>query len=153
MEKMVWVKPEMNDIAYGASEYVAACGGTETTYYFECDAPAGTLYIYNNMSISGSYTVNDKSDPAGWTTNEWSTYLSNNDEARQRLGSYHPCSEDHEASTSQGFFWGFVNRNGGGDSVVHDDNETVIVWRGPNGNNGHATSQLDIDTWRVAWSG
>ena len=35
MEKMIWEKPEMNDIAFGASEYVATC------YAGVCDIDAG----------------------------------------------------------------------------------------------------------------
>lgn len=46
MEKRVWVKPEMNEVAFAADEYVAAC------YRINCNVPSvgvrGGLYNESN---------------------------------------------------------------------------------------------------------
>lgn len=36
--------------------------------------------------------------------------------------------------------------------IEEDEGEAVIVWRGPKGNNGHATTKLDMKTWETAKS-
>lgn len=38
MEKRTWIKPEMNELAFAANDYVAACGDSGTVYKFVCDA-------------------------------------------------------------------------------------------------------------------
>lgn len=62
----------------------------------------------------------------------------------KKIGSYHPCQAKHEASTDDDFYDGFVDyiRNG-----REDEGEAVIVWRGPWGNNGHATKNLNKNEW------
>ena len=34
MEKRIWSKPEMNEFAFAANEYVAACGDNGSDYLF-----------------------------------------------------------------------------------------------------------------------
>lgn len=99
------------------NEYVAACGVGGTEYNFECNAPEGTLYYYK--------------DGRG------------NSKARM-LGDYSPCSAKHRANSKDGFYDGFVDYNG---NYREDPGEEVIVWRGPWGMNGHATTKLDMNTW------
>lgn len=139
MEKKIWTRPLAEVEQFMANEYIAACGDQNTVYKFVCDAPKGTLYYYSNLSAS-------EAAPTTWptTTNWWGTVT-----AARELGSYKPCSASHEASTQNPFYWGFVDYDKDG---RHDDNETVIVWRGPRNNNGHATAQLDMDAWETAKS-
>ena len=40
----------------------------------------------------------------------------------------------------------------GGWNGKQDSGEGVIVWRGPRNNNGHATTNLDMNTWGTAKS-
>lgn len=130
MEKRVWTKPQATVEQFEMNEYIAACGDENKVYKFTCDAPAGTLYYYRNGdgTVDGNYTGTDSAT---------------------RLGSYHPCNEKHEAATTNPFYDGFVDRNGNGKC---DTNEAVIVWRGANGRNGHATASLDMNTWETAKS-
>lgn len=154
MEKMIWEKPQMNEVAFAANEYVAACGDSGRTYKFECTAPAGIifgrpLYYYANQRVDEKSTV-----PTTWGTK---TYL----------GSYTPCSSEgsdqgtHIAESTDEFYWGFVDYdlNSAHDttgSSAYDPIETVIVWieRDTSGSieNAHATTALDMDLWETAKS-
>ncbi len=144
MERLVWAKPEMNEVTFAANEYVAACGDSGTVYKFICDAAGGALYYYKDLAVS--YDANGNSNrPA-----DWSSYDAT------RIGgtfsSYSPCDKTHEAESTDMFYWGYVDRGGLGRNGEHDESETVIVWRGENGDNGHATAQLDMKSWETAKS-
>lgn len=125
-----WIRPEAVVETFVANEYVAACGDQNKVYKFVCDAPEGTLYYYRNGdgTVDGVYTGNGRAT---------------------ELGSYHPCDAKHEAATTNPFYDGFVDRNRNGKC---DDGEAVIVWRGPDGKNGHATAQLNMKEWETAKS-
>lgn len=139
MMKAIWTKPRAEVEQFMANEYVAACGDEHRKYKFLCDAPAGTLYMYDNLSAR-----NDP--PAKWPTNKFWGYEYT---AADELGSYHPCGKTHEAPTKGQYYWGFVDYD---DDGMHDSDETVIVWRGESGWNGHATAQLDMDSWQTSKS-
>jgi hypothetical protein len=125
--KKEWIQPKAEIQEFVPNEYVAACGDSGKVYKFTCNAPAGILYYYpNDGNIDG-----------------------NGNGRAQRLGSYHPCDATHEASSTNSFYDGFVDRNRNG---RYDSGEGVIVWRGPNGNNGHATKNLNMDSWETAKS-
>lgn len=130
--KMRWEEPRILAEKFMPNEYVAACGDTEYgNYLFKCDAPAGTLYYYpqSDGKIDGQYS--------GWGSAE-------------RMGSYTPCSATHEAPTTGDFYDGFVDRNRNG---RQDSGEGVIVWRNREWGilgwrwNGHATTNLDMESW------
>ena len=127
MGRKVWQRPVTSVQKFEANEYVAACGTQYGNYLFECDAPGGRLYYY--------------------TTDRWGN------KSAQYIGSYTPCGKKHETSRDSEFPDGFVdyNRNG-----KEDDGEAVIVWieRGMFGSirNGHATTNLDRDSWEVTKS-
>ena len=152
MEKRIWSKPEMHEFAFAANEYVAACGDENRVFKFICDAAAGVLFYYKNWAVQ----VNEEGK-----TNKPSSFPKRMDlwgnsqagttpvEGFSSIG-YHPCGETHEASVTDDFYWGFVDRNG---NVQNDgDEETVIVWKGADGNNGHATTNLDMNSWITAKS-
>ena len=130
--KEMWTEPRIEVQKFAANEYVAACGDIEHgNYMFECDAAAGTLYYYPNSDgkIDGVYE--------GWGKAE-------------RMGSYTPCGQTHEAPTTDDFYDGFVDRNRNG---RQDEGEGVIVWRNREWSilgwrwNGHATKNLDMESW------
>ena len=136
MAKKAYSKPMLKSEAFVPQSYVAACGDTNKVYKFTCDAPGGPLYYFPDKPASGAQpTVGSKGT---------------------RIGSYNPCGEYHEADTQSGFYWGYVDY--GGDSFWDsrnyklDEGELVIVWRGENGRNGHATKQLDMTKWETAKS-
>lgn len=144
MEKLIWTKPEMNEFAFAANEYVAACGDEGSKYLFKCNAVGGILHYFENLLVS-----KDAAQPK-WDEVDYSQA------GDTTIGSYFPCGRKHEASTSSDFYWGYIDYNL---NDKHDPNgtyglekETVIVWRGPNGNNGHATKNLNINDWEVAKS-
>ena len=90
--KKSYVRPMMHCEEFAANEYVAACGDENRVYYFECDAPGGNLYYYRN----GDGTIDGVYNGTGTAI---------------LLGSYHPCGDTHEASTTNPFYDGFVDRN------------------------------------------
>lgn len=130
MEKKIWTAPRAEVEQFMANEYVAACGDDNKIYYFECDAPRGTLYYYpqGDGNVDGVYNGN------GWAI---------------KLGSYNPCHRRHDAPTTDVFYDGFIDYNSNG---LHDAGEGVIVWRGRWNNDGHATAQLDMNQWQSAKS-
>lgn len=125
-----WERPMAVVDAFVANEFVSACGDNGTIYKFECDAPAGKLYYYENNDgkIDGEHDSYDRS---------------------YYIGRYHPCGAKHEASKTDDFYDGFVDYNR---NRRQDDGEGVIVWRGPWQNNGHATTNLNMNSWETAKS-
>lgn len=131
----VWERPITEVQKFEANEYVAACGDQNRVYKFICDAPGGELYYYptSDGNIDGIYTGTGSA-----------TCLTSG-----LLSSYSPCKKTHEASTTDEFYDGFVDYNY---NRRYDLGEEVIVWRGPKGNNGHATKQLNMKEWETAKS-
>lgn len=138
MAKKVYSKPMLKSEAFVPQSYVAACGDGGTVYKFTCDAPGGPLYYFPDKPASGAQpTVGSKGTRLGFN--------------------YNPCGEFHEADTQSGFYWGYVDYGGGGFLIDRpngelDDGELVIVWRGVNNDNGHATKNLDMSSWETAKS-
>lgn len=136
--KKEYVSPKMVCETFAADEYVAACGDSGKVYLFECDAKAGLLYYYpdSDGNIDGTYQGKGNAN---------------------FIWSYKPCGAKHEAESTSAFYDGFVdyNLNGkcdkDGSFPLYMD-ERVIVWRGPQGDNGHATKNLDINSWETAKS-
>lgn len=125
--KKEWVRPQTLIESFAANEYIAACGDSGKVYKFECNA--GTLF-----------------GPGG---NVW--LETNNKEGLQRysdqdLGGYHRCGETHKAESTDKFLSGYYS------PYFSDEVVDVIVWRGPNGNNTHCTTNLDMTTWETAKS-
>ena len=130
MKKKNYSKPLLISEAFVPQEYVAACGDSGKVYKFTCDAREGTLYYYpsGDGNIDGVYNGYGK---------------------KKKLGSYHPCKVMHEAEATSGFYDGFVDYNR---NERYDSGEGVIVWRGEDGDNGHATANLNMDSWETAKS-
>lgn len=134
--KKVYSKPILESETFVPQVHIAACGDGGVSYLFECNAPAGTLYYYpkSDGNIDGIYTGSGKAE---------------------RMGSYTPCNIKHQTDSTGDFYDGFVDRNR---NEKHDRGEGVIVYRnmewgifGPRWN-GHATENLDMDSWQVAKS-
>ncbi len=134
MKKREWVRPLTLAQRFEANEYVAACGDSGTVYNFECNATAGTLYYYptSDGTIDGTYSGSGNAS---------------------LLGNYSPCGATHEASGTNVFFDGFVDRN---NNRRCDSGEEVIVWIEYNNrgqvSNAHATTNLDMTSWSTAKS-
>lgn len=135
MNKEMWVRPVTEVQTFEANEYVAACGDENKVYYFECKAPAGNLYYYptGDGNVDGVYTGTGSAS---------------------LLGSYSPCSAEPNHAVepdSRNFYDGFVDYN---KNKRCDSGEEVIVWsyRTWLGRQGHATAELDMDSWETAKS-
>lgn len=121
------------------NEYVAACGESGTTYLFTCDAGGGNsgdVYLETNGVEGLQTTAGGHFEGLRWV---WDY------DADSYLSSYHACGITHEAENDTGAFL-----NG---YYVEGRNVTpVIVWRGPNKDNTHCTTNLDINSWTTAKS-
>lgn len=126
-----WERPMVVVDAFVANEFVSACGDKGTIYKFKCDAPGGPLYYYpkSDDKIDGVHNPHDRA--------KFISLL------------YHPCGADHEAPKTDGFYDGFVDYNLNG---KQDSGEGVIVWRGQSGRNGHATTNLNMNSWETTKS-
>lgn len=149
MEKKIWSKPEMNEFAFAANEYVAACGDENKKYLFTCDAgggQSGYVWIEDNNQDG---LQSDKS----FTDNPWGGW-NPNDSYDSYLGSYHACGKTHEASTTDDFYNGYYlaedDWKDGNFNVL--DVLKVIIWRGPLGLNTHCTTNLNMSSWTTAKS-
>lgn len=122
--KKIWSAPEAIAEQFAANEYVAECGDENRVYKFTCDARGGTLCVdYDN------------------------------DGDVDRFSGFSPCRKHHESPVSDTYYLGYVDRNG---NRKQDDGEAAYIWlefnRWGDVVNGHATSNLDMDTWETAKS-
>lgn len=125
-----WMEPVIEVQEFVANEYVASCGDSGKVYNFTCNATKGRLYYYPNGdgTIDGNYTGS---------------------KSAELIGYYYPCDAKHKASATSDFYDGFIDYN---KNKKQDLNEGVIVWRGPENNNGHATTNLNMSSWETAKS-
>lgn len=135
--KKKWIEPQILVQEFVPNEYVAACGDKNKVYKFKCTADSGILYYYpqGDGTIDGIYTGNGGAD---------------------RLGPYDPCNAEHNASATDDFYDGYVSTSSYegkwplGQWV--EKKTPVIVWRGKYGDNGHATTNLNMSEWTTAKS-
>lgn len=127
MEGKVWTRPLTMVQQFVPNEYVAACGESGTTYKFTCDAGGG---------VSGSVYLETNGKEGLQTGRGGDHYLSG----------YHACGTTHEAESTDDFLDGYYVTSSlfGGTKVT-----PVIVWRGPNNDNTHCTTNLDMDSWET----
>lgn len=140
MEKRIWTKPEMNEFAFAANEYVAAACGPDAggvVYGFECNAGGG---------VSGELWNHDKTEnyTDGWKHDELGNSV---------YDSYHACGEKHEASSQDEFVKGWFQTGSGQSKVwteVYIWFEKLTSWGGwGNRYDIHATENLNKQSWEV----
>ena len=147
--KKIYEKPAMQVEAFVANQYVANCGDTEYgKYLFECTAGQKEGYAH------GIIYYESYGDPDVFN---YSTTLWGGVNVREReLGGFHPCNEKHEADTTDEFYNGwFVPCQWNGSyhyGMQYDKAFKVVIWRGDNNDNIHATPKLDRDSWEVVKS-
>ena len=129
MEKRSYVKPVLSGEEFVPQNYIAACGDSGAVYKFECNAPSGNMYV-PDPNNSGSYLV--------------------------RGESYNPCGKTHETPVADTYYDGFIDRN---NNRKQDDGEAVKVylefsswWGETYVSNGHATGNVNMETWEIAKS-
>lgn len=130
MKQQVWSSPKTAFEQFVPQTYIAACGDGGATYKFECNAPAGKMYV-PDPDNEGEYLVNGRS--------------------------YSPCSKTHETPVADTYYDGFIDRNNNG---KQDSGEEVKVylefstgWFGSTYvSDGHATANVNKETWEIAKS-
>lgn len=146
MEKLIWTKPEMNEFAFAANEYVAACGDVGKNYLFTCDAGGGAWgNVWLETNQKDKCQVTGGVDWIQTGDEEWQGHLERY-EADDYLGLYHACGEKHETKNQNEFLNGWYRENG--TNVF----TKVLVWLGVNKDDIHCTTNLNINTWEVAKS-
>ena len=144
MAKAMWQAPTTNVEQFVADQYVAACGEIAgTVYKFKCDAGGGTsgIVYQETNGVNGLQTE-------GFFTGDWHSGLEwvKADSRLTWITYYHACGETHEAASTDGFLNGYYVPNG------PDSATQVVIWRGPNGDNVHCTTNLDMTTWETVKS-
>ena len=134
-----WERPMVVVDTFAANEFVSTCGENHKVYNFECNAGEKNKH-YDVFTADGH---NLTPDEGFWIF--------------KTPGYYHPCGKEHEASVTDDFYDGYVSTYSyegtpmfGGHWV--EKRTPVIVWRGENGRNGHATTNLDMSEWTTARS-
>lgn len=128
--KKTWNEPKILVQQFVPNEYVAACGDENKVYKFTCDAGggvSGNVYLETNGQDGLQTSWIDGDTP---------------------LGGYYACGTTHEADSTDDFLNGYYVTGGGWNQKV----TPVIVWRGPNNDNTHCTTNLDMDSWETAKS-
>lgn len=128
-----YVMPTMEGEVFAANEYIAACGDSGTTYYFECNAGSKDKYQTVYEETNGVPGLQTKPSISGWY---WADNI--------RTLTYHACGEKHVVESTEDFLDGYVVN---GNKVI-----PVIIWEGLDGNNTHCTEELDMDKWVTAKS-
>lgn len=127
-------KPVLNVEQFTANEFIAACGESGKTYKFVCNANS------NSWFSNGGFVYEENGKKEG-LQHFWEQ------DADNRLGSYHPCNETHIAeSYDTDFSKGYLTTYSGAFP------KEVIIWKGSEGDNIHCTTNLDISKWETAKS-
>lgn len=117
-------KPVLNVEQFTANEFIAACGDSVTEYYlFKCDAGNDhSGNVYEDTNKNGTYDFYaDKNLTFGFFT------------------SYKACKTTHLVKKGEEdgvFSQGWFQKNGS------TKKEPVVIWKGENNDNVHATSAL-----------
>ena len=132
--KKAWTRPLTTVQQFDANEAISACGDSGTVYKFVCDAGggrSGEVYLETN-GVAGFQRDGDD-------------YLSD----------YHACGTSHNANSTDSFSDGYYVPYVGFFPLGYYDYsnaQKVIVWRGPQNDNTHCTTNLDKSTWETAKS-
>ena len=137
MKKRVWENPLTMVQQFVPNEYVAACGDTNNEYIFKCDAMGG---------ITGTVFYSDGDD-------KFEPVLTGILGGDRIMGSgYYACGEEHVTQTGDEFIEGWYVTGWDAITGQGDIAKKVIIWRGPDGNNIHCTTNLDKNSWETAKS-
>ena len=125
--KRVYERPMMFAQEFTANEYIAACGDSGTSYKFVCDAGNGWM---------GNVYIESNGEDGLQTGSNGDSYLSG----------YSACGTSHIADSSDDFLNGYFV------PALSSTPVKVIIWRGPNNDNTHCTTNLDKSSWETAKS-
>ena len=126
-----YVKPMMESEVFAANEYIAACGDSGTTYYFQCNA--GGPYQYGDI--------------LGYPLIDYYPYKVTTDSGRVLTRNYGPCNETHVAESDSEFLHGYIDNT----HTKEDEHIEVMIWTNY-GTDVHCTTNLNQDSWETAKS-
>lgn len=150
--KREYVRPTMIGEEFSADEYVAACGDSGTVYKFTCDAGYLEGEREHTYGFCGCGISHWRSVPSGTYTykekGHWKVTDANGRSLMNGYASYSPCGSTHEAESDSPFTLGYM------DNINTPEKEAiqVMTWAGPENDNIHCTTQLDISKWETAKS-
>lgn len=146
--KRVYERPMMFAQEFMANEYVAACGASGKTYKFVCDA--GYLEKAHQIGICGCGSIHGLNVPDGTykVKASWKVTDANGRSLMNGYTSYSPCGITHEASSSDEFVIGYMDNI----NTLEKEAVEVMTWAGPNGDNIHCTTNLNISSWETTKS-
>ena len=139
--KKAYVKPSMESEAFVPNTYVAACGDSGVTYYFECNA--GEPYRYWQPGLFGG---------GRWVTDDHPYRVVVN--GQEIASNYGPCNATHIAESDGDFSLGYIDNT----HTPENENIPVVVWRNWEGGifggrlNTHCTTNLNKEEWQTAKS-
>ena len=159
MDKMMWSKPEMNEFAFAANEYVASCGDNGQNILFTCDAGGGAYgYVWTETTgddwdnLKNGQGLDTKRSYLGGPVDGSFPGYSEYDDLISIT--YHACDIKHETSRYSDFKKGYYlardKWNNGNFQL--SDVLNVLIWRGADNDDVHCTTKLDINSWEVAKS-
>lgn len=131
-KKRAYVKPSLESEAFVPNTYVAACGDQNVVYKFTCDAGGG---------VRGSVYQETNGRDGLQTRGGWG-YRADRELTDWSWSYYYACNEMHEASTDDEFVEGYFCAGGNTRNA-----QKVIIWKGPNGDDIHCTTNLDMNSW------
>ena len=136
MGRKVWRRPFSEVQKFVANEYVAACEGGGTKYWFQCNAGSthsGDNVVYEETNGEpGLQRIGESWNPD-----------------RLRSMTYYACDKLHPVGKNENFLEGYVVQDMGwfqGDKVME-----VLIWT-ENGTNTHCTTELNKETWEPTQS-
>lgn len=143
----IWARPLTVVQQFDANEAISACGDGGKVYNFQCTAGGGEY---------GGVWQETNGKPGLQITG-----VNADTKITSGYASYHACGDSHSAESNSTFIqncyylpesaWSGYPYPG----VSTPDTSkaiSVIVWRGPWGNDVHCTTNLDMSTWETAKS-
>lgn len=139
--KRAYIKPILESETFVPQNYIAACGDSGVTYYFQCNA--GEPYKYWEDGFFGGHWETDD-HPYQVVARDGRTWYN-----------YGPCNNTHTANSSDEFIDGYI------DNMHTSINENISVkiwiekvpgiWGGVR-DNIHCTTNLNMDSWQTVKS-
>ncbi len=153
MEKKMWIAPQMEGMEFMAGEYCeSACGEENEVYKFVCDAGPEPDIGFWGKEATGNVWIEDNGVAGLQTSGQGNWWDDDYIAADTDLGGYYKCGVEHEAKTSDAFLNGYYQEYSSGYGPNTNPIQNVIVWRGPNNDNTHCTTNLDMESWTTAKS-
>lgn len=143
--KKAYIGPQIEVEMFTPNTYVAACGDHGTVYKFQCNAGYQKNKWGGNATEGAVYQ--ETNGKPGLQTRRGRGYGPDRELTSWPMSYYYACGETHEANARDGFLDGYFLPGNNTNNT-----QSVIIWRGAEGNNIHCTTDLDKTHWETAKS-